>query len=106
MLFSSLALLAIQLKAQGLNPSQVLFADALVMLTPFDYRHVPKLDSKESMDLDQCIDNSRDSESDCSVLIRTMKGHINSPSNKLKVATPTRPAKVWASPRSPAMTAP
>ncbi len=44
MLFSSLALLAIQLKAQGLNPSQVLFADALVTLSPFDYRHVPKLD--------------------------------------------------------------
>jgi hypothetical protein len=106
MLFSSLALLAIQLKAQGLNPSQVLFADALVTLSPFDYRHVPKLDSKESMDLDQCIDNSSNSESDCSVLIRTTKEHINSPSKKPKVATPIRPAKVWASPRSPATTAP
>ena len=106
MLFSSLALLAIQLKAQGLNPSQVLFADALVTLSPFDYRHVPKLDSKESMDLDQCIDNSSDSESDCSVLIGTTKGQINSPSKKLKVATPTRPVKVRASPRSPATTAP
>jgi hypothetical protein len=63
MLFSLKAILAIHLKAQGIDPSEVLFAKPLVLLSPFDHSPVPRFDTMKSMEV---IEISSDSESDCS----------------------------------------
>jgi hypothetical protein len=50
MYFSALALLAIQLIAKGMDPRDVLFAEAFVPLTPCNYFPVERLEEKEIID--------------------------------------------------------
>jgi hypothetical protein len=50
MYFSALALLPIQLIAKGMDPREVLFAEAFIPLTPFNYFPVERLEETEIID--------------------------------------------------------